>query len=291
LKDIVLFTGFLSYSGPFNQEYRTYLMQSWNQKLIQKNILKSPNLNVTDEFADALTISEWNLLGLLNDELSTQNDVIVTKSSKCTIMIHLQNQGISWIKNKEAINDIRITFFDDKYVRNHLENCVLMEKPLLIQDILQDVDPVINNILEKNYYKVGRTLKVLFGDKEIDVSEHFRLYFSSKLGNPSYPPELYARCVVINFTVTMNGLVDQLLSRVIETEKRELEQERIELITEVISQKQKMQKLEHDFLVKLTIVKESLVDDETVLYTLNKTKDTSMNVSEKLEVRHKSKLV
>jgi dynein heavy chain len=290
LGDIVLLTGFLSYSGPFNQEYRKYLMQSWNQKLIQKNIPKSPNLNVTDKLADAPTISEWNLQGLPNDELSTQNGIIVTKSSKFTIMIDPQSQGISWIKNKEAINDIKITSFDDKYFRNHLEDCVSFGKPLLIQDILQDVDPVINNILEKNYYKVGRSLKVLLGDKEVDVSEHFRLYLTSKLSNPSYPPELYARCAVIDFTVTMKGLEDQLLSRVIETEKKELEQERIELIAEVTSQKRKMQKLEHDLLVKLTTVKGSLVDDETVLYTLNKTKDTAMDVSEKLEVANETQI-
>jgi dynein heavy chain len=288
LGDIVILTGFLSYSGPFNQEYRTNILKSWYQELNKKSIPNSPVLNITEKLADPPTISEWNLQGLPNDELSIQNGIIVTKSSKFPIMIDPQSQGITWIKNKELINNMVITSFDDKYFRNYLEDCISLGKPLLIQDILQDVDPVINNVLEKNYYKLGKSLKVLLGDKEIDVSHNFRLYLTSKLGNPSYPPELYARCAVIDFTVTMKGLEDQLLSRVIETEKKELEQERIELIAEVTSQKRKMQKLEHDLLVKLTTVKGSLVDDESVLYTLNKTKDTALDVNKKLEVAGKT---
>lgn len=284
LGDMVILTGFLYYSGPFNQEYRTRILQSWFDMLNEKRIPNSPNLNVVDKLVDPPTISEWNLQGLPNDDLSIQNGIIVTKSSKFPILIDPQSQGIAWIKNKEAVNDLITTSFDDKYFRNRLEDCVSLGKPLLIQDILQDVDPVINNTLDKNYYKLGRTLKVLLGDKEVDVNDGFRLYLTSKLGNPSYPPELYARCAIIDFTVTIKGLEDQLLSRVIETEKSELEQKRIELISEVTSQKRKMQKLENDLLIKLTTVQGSLVDDESVLYTLNKTKDTALDVSEKLKV-------
>jgi len=284
LGDIIILTAFLNYSGPFNQEYRTNIMQSWYDQINERNIPNSPNLNVTEKLADPPTISEWNLQGLPNDDLSIQNGIIVTKASKYPIMIDPQSQGIAWIKNKESVNNMIVTSFDDKYFRNYLEDSISLGKPLLIHDILQDVDPVINNVLEKNYYVKGKIVNVLLGDKEIDVSDDFRLYLTSKLGNPSFPPELYARCIVIDFTVTIKGLEDQLLSRVIEIEKKELEQERIELISEVTSQKRKMQKLEYDLLIKLTTVKGSLVDDESVLYTLNKTKDTATDVSEKIEV-------
>lgn len=288
LGDVVILTGFLSYSGPFNQEYRSHILKSWYDKLNSKNIPNTHDLNMTQKLADPPTISEWNLQGLPNDELSIQNAIIVTKATKYPIMIDPQSQGIVWIKNKEAINDMMVTSFDDKYFRNHLEDCISLGKPLLIQDILQDVDPVLTNILEKNFYKMGKNFKVMLGDKEVDVHDNFRLYLTSKLGNPSYPPELYARCAIIDFTVTIKGLEDQLLSRVIETEKKELEQQRVELISEVTSQKRKMQKLENDLLVKLTTVQGSLVDDESVLSTLNKTKDTAYDVNEKIMVASKT---
>jgi len=284
LGDTVKLIGFLSYFGPFNQEYRSKIMKSWCNRLNELDIPTSTHLVVSEKLVDPPTISEWNLQGLPNDELSIQNGIIVTKSSKYPILIDPQSQGIAWIKNKESTNGLVVTTFDDKYFINRLEDCLLMGRPLLIHDVLQDVDPMMINVLEKNFYKFGTHLKVMLGDKEVDVSDDFRLYLTSKLGNPSYPPELYARCAIIDFTVTTKGLEDQLLSRVIETEKKELEQERVALISEVTSEKRKMQKLEYDLLVKLTTVQGSLVDDESVLYTLNKTKDTAVDVREKLEV-------
>lgn len=169
-------------------------------------------------------------------------------------------------------------------LRNHIEDAVSLGYPMIVEDIAEELDPVLDNILEKNHIKVGTTYKVKVGDKEVDVHKDFRMYTTTRLANPNYTPEIYARTSVIDFTVTMKGLEDQLLGRVILTEKRELETEKTNLMKDVTANKRKILELEENLLHKLTTTQGSLIDDDTVITVLNNTKTTANEVKEKLQI-------
>lgn len=60
----------------------------------------------------------------------------------------------------------------------------------------------------------------------------YRLYLNTKLANPKYTPAVFGRTMIINYTVTLKGLEDQLLSVIVGFEKKELEEDRERLIQE-----------------------------------------------------------
>ncbi len=53
------------------------------------------------------------------------------------------------------------------------------------------------------------------------------MILQTKLANPHYKPEMQAQATLINFTVTRDGLEDQLLAEVVATERPDLERTKV----------------------------------------------------------------
>ena len=62
-----------------------------------------------------------------------------------------------------------------------------------------------------------------FNDQDVDYHEEFSMFLTTKIPNPRYLPEVFIKVNIINFTVTFEGLEDQLLVDVVKAEKPEVE--------------------------------------------------------------------
>jgi len=283
--DCALASSFVSYLGPFNKEFREVLLQrDFYGDCIQRSIPVTENLDVAKFLVEDAEVGEWNMEGLPTDELSIQNGIMVTRATRYPVLVDPQGQGLTWIKNREEKNMLRVTSLVEKQFRNHLEDCMSFGKPMLVENIEETLDPVLDPVLEKRFVRKGKGFIIQLADKEVDFCDTFNMFCTTRLPNPHYSPEMSAKVTVIDFTVTMVGLEDQLLGKLILKEKHELEEQRLALIEEVQNYKKKIKQLEDDLLYRLSNSTGNLLDDTELIDVLAVTKQTAQDVNEKLLV-------
>lgn len=80
--------------------------------------------------------------------------------------------------------------FFASYVNADVDSVPSVPRSSRVQDVLEELDPSIEPVLSKAVIKQGNRDVVKLGDKELDWSSDFRLYITTKLGNPHYTPEV-----------------------------------------------------------------------------------------------------
>jgi dynein heavy chain len=95
-------------------------------------------------------------------------------------MIDPQGQANRWIRNKEGTK-LRIIDLKMAGFLREVENAVQYGFPVLLQDILEEIDPALEPVLSKSVLKIGNREVLRIGDKELDYSPDFRLYITTKV--------------------------------------------------------------------------------------------------------------
>ncbi|XP_076453104.1 dynein axonemal heavy chain 10-like [Babylonia areolata] len=289
LGDCLVSSAFLSYVGAFSWEFRKDLVyEDWVSDLKNREVPMSDPYRIEDLLTNDVEISKWTSEGLPPDELSIQNGILTTRASRFPLCIDPQQQALKWIKNKEEPNNLKVCTFNDPDFLKQLELAIKYGFPFLFQDVDEYIDPVIDNVLEKNI-KGGQGREfVVLGDKEVDYDPNFRLYLNTKLANPKYGPNVFGKSMVINYTVTLKGLEDQLLSVIVKYERKELEEQRERLIQETSVNKKLLKDLEDSLLRELATSQGNMLDNVELVETLEETKTKATEVSEKLKLGAKT---
>lgn len=260
------------------------IFDDWLEDVCNREIPIRLPFRLDENLTTDVEVSTWSSEGLPPDELSVQNGILTVRASRFPLCIDPQLQAWTWIKKKEQRNNLKCLSFNDADFLKQLEMSIMFAIPVLFEDVDDYIDPVIDNILQKNVQIVSGRKFIILGDKEVDYDPNFRLYLTTKFSNPKFDPAVYAKAVVINYTVTQTGLEDQLLSVVVRAERPDLESQRESLIARTSENKQLLQQLEDSLLRELATSTGNMLDNVELIETLENTKSKAAVVLEQLKL-------
>jgi dynein heavy chain len=280
--DSIVACAFSSYVGIFTRDYREEALDSYMSFLRKNNVPLGPKPDPLSILCTEAEQAAWGTQGLPNDRVSLENGAIMANSQRWSLIIDPQLQGIVWIKNKDMDNGLIITRMGHSKMVSTFEQAIDQGKPVLIEALAESVDAVLQPVITRSTLKRGTKRMIKLGDKEINYSPNFRLMLQTKLSNPHYPPEIQAECTCINFTVTENGLEDQMLFLVVRLERPDLAKEKSRLIQQQNEFKVKLAELEALLLEKLSNAEGDILEDTDLILSLEDAKKTSDEVKEKV---------
>jgi dynein heavy chain len=293
--NVFLAAACIAYFGAFTGAFRQRLVQQWVARCQEKGIPVVEDFALRDIMSDPVQVREWIMAGLPTDTVSVDSGVLVTRGRRWPLMIDPQGQANKWIKAMEQRQNLKVikSGAETNFLRT-LESAIRMGTPVLMEDVGEALEPALEPVLLKQTFRQGQRVLIHLGDQDVDYNPTFKFYMTTKMANPHYLPEICVKVTVINFTVTMKGLEDQLLGDVVRKEKPKLEEQKNTLVVSMATDKKALKDLEDRILGLLKSSEGNILDNEPLIATLNDSKTTSQLIeqrvkqAEETEVRRRS---
>mmetsp|Transcript_25850 Transcript_25850/g.41808 ORF Transcript_25850/g.41808 Transcript_25850/m.41808 type:complete len:1198 (+) Transcript_25850:570-4163(+) len=285
--DILISSGIVAYLGPFTGRYRDECTGKWISLLLEEGIPSSSaeNFALATTLGDPVTIREWGINKLPSDSFSIQNAIMLYKSSRWPLMIDPQGQANTWIRAMETNKDsskLQIVKQDSTNFSRTLENSIELGLPLLIENIGENVHPLLEPLLQKRFFYNGGMKLVQIGSNSVPYNNDFRLYLTTNMANPHFTPEVCVKVNLLNFMATQAGLQEQMLGTVVDHEDSQLEEMRDRLIIENAANQAQLEMMEEKILKLLSSAKGDILEDEQLIDVLSASKQTANQIETKV---------
>ncbi|CAB0036402.1 unnamed protein product [Trichogramma brassicae] len=273
--DILLASGVVAYLGAFTVLYRNSLVQDWHAACTRVQLPCSPPpFSLYDTLGDPVAGTNHNAF-LYFDILC---------ADRWPLMIDPQGQANKWVKNMEKEFGLRIIKLSDANYVKVIESALQLGLPVLLENILEEIDAILEPVLLKSVFSQRGVLCIKFAENVLDYNKDFRLYVTTRLRNPHYLPELAVKVSLLNFTITPQGLEDQLLGIVVAKELPVFEEKKNQLIVESANNKRILKEIEDKILEILSSSEGNILEDETAIKVLSSSKILSEDIRAKQEV-------
>lgn len=281
--DVLLSAACISYFGPFTGTFRDQLSARWQYAARKEfEIPCREHFNFSMLCSKPNQVREWQGNALPTDKVSTENAILVARNNRWPLLIDPQLQAVGWIKKSYPIDKLEHIQQSDPHMVQAMENCIRMGKCLLIDGIGEDLNPTLDPVLQKMTFEHGDDVLIRIGNKDIPYHDDFRLFLCTKLSHPHFLPDICIKVNIINFTVTHDGLEDQLLGTVVKKERPDIEKRKDKLVSSIANDERMLLSIEERVLSILSEATGNILDDEELISTLAQSTVTSKIILERL---------
>eukprot|EP00928_Gymnodinium_smaydae_P025254 TRINITY_DN20180_c0_g1_i4.p1 TRINITY_DN20180_c0_g1~~TRINITY_DN20180_c0_g1_i4.p1 ORF type:complete len:4280 (-),score=1133.62 TRINITY_DN20180_c0_g1_i4:296-13135(-) len=277
--DVLLAGAFCTFTGFFDLFMRRNVNSDWRDILEESGIKFKEDIDMLDYLSKGSQRLHWKENALPDDNLCYENAIIMKRFIRYPMIIDPAGQAITFLKNLYKDKRLMTTSFTEPQFMKHLESSLRFGAPLLVMDV-DKVDPILNNVLNKETFKQGPRVLISLGNQDIDFSPSFELFMCTRDSTLQFTPDLCSRVTFVNFTVTPSSLQSQCMNTLLKSERPDIDQKRAELIKLQGEFKVKIRQLEDDLLQALSSVKGSILEDVKVIATMEKIKKESSEIEE-----------
>ena len=284
LGDCLLACTFTSYLGPIGVSHRESYLKATKKLCNELCVRTSESFDPVGLLADGADVLRWLEASLPADEFSVQNGALFASSFQTTripYVIDPQGQCTQWIQ-KMYRNAVSVPISSTSFMET-LESAIARGVPIIVQNVDSNFGTSLDCILDRALSSDGTVDRyVKIGDRELEAAPGFQAILTTRLANPSISPENFAKCTVIDFTVTGDGLEEQFLGFLISRDEADLDRKRQDLDEDVRRCEAKMKQLENDLLMRLSSHQGDILEDTHLIGVLADTKETTRRVAAQL---------
>lgn len=131
------------------------MINEWKELCGDLNIPSSNSYSLIDVLGVPVKIQNWIINGLPMDSFSIDNAIIMDGSQRWSLLIDPQGQAHKWIKTMEKSNDLTIVKLTNSNYMKSIEAGIQFGKPILIENVLEDIHTPLDPILLKQTYNEG----------------------------------------------------------------------------------------------------------------------------------------
>lgn len=271
----LLAAAFTTYMGGFEEGLRSTLLQDWSSKCGVERFDYMSFMATESEFL------EWKAEGLPSDTLSMQNGLVIMNSKQCPFIIDPNTQATAWLKKHLEGKSLEVVQQQSKNFVTTLELAVRFGKTIIVQEV-DGVVPLLFPLLRHDLIRQGPRWVIQIGDKTVDYNENFRIFLVTRDSHPVLTPNARSLISEVNFSITRSGLEGQLLGITLHHEKPELETQKSALLAEEDRLKIQQSELEKQLLQELAASEGNILENKSLLESLDKTKSQSIEIEKSL---------